>query len=63
MKKLVRSRRDRKIAGICGGLGEFLHIDSTVVRLIFVVVFIFSLFFPLGLLYIIGIFVIPKEDD
>lgn len=36
MKKLHRSTEDRKIAGVCGGLAEFTGLDSTVWRLIFV---------------------------
>ena len=35
MKKLYRSKKDRKIAGICGGLGEYFKIDPTLVRVIF----------------------------
>ena len=35
-KKLYRSNHDKKLAGICGGLGEYLQIDSTIIRLIFV---------------------------
>lgn len=37
-KHLVRSRTDRVIAGVCGGLAEYFHIDATVIRLLFVVV-------------------------
>lgn len=33
-RKLFRSRTDRSIAGICGGLAEFFHADTTVLRLI-----------------------------
>lgn len=33
-RKLFRSRTDRSIAGICGGLAEFFHVDTTVLRLI-----------------------------
>ncbi len=33
-KKLTRSRKDEKIAGVCGGLAEYLDIDSTLVRLV-----------------------------
>ena len=36
MKKLFRSPTDKKIAGVCGGLGEFFGIDPTVIRVIFV---------------------------
>ncbi len=35
-KKLFRSNRDRMIAGVCGGLGEYFDIDPTIVRLLFV---------------------------
>lgn len=36
-KRLTRSSRDRKIAGVCGGLAEFSGIDATVIRILFVI--------------------------
>lgn len=39
-KKLYRSRRDRKIAGICGGLGDYFRVDPFWTRLIFVIFFL-----------------------
>lgn len=36
-KRLTRSRSDRKIAGVCGGLARYLNIDPTVVRIAFLV--------------------------
>lgn len=38
-KKLMRSSTDKKIAGVCGGLAEYFEIDSTVIRLIWVLAF------------------------
>jgi len=35
-KKLYRSREDRMIAGVCGGLGEYFAVDPTLIRLLFV---------------------------
>ncbi len=35
-KKLYRSNRDKMLAGVCGGLGEFLGLDPTLVRLVMV---------------------------
>lgn len=35
-KKLTKSRNDRKLCGVCGGLAEYLNLDSTIVRLIWV---------------------------
>ena len=60
VKKLYRSTSDRMIAGICGGLGEYFGIDSTLVRLIFVFGAIFTgsaLFWA----YIIMLIVVPEE--
>lgn len=36
-KKLTRSTTDRKIAGVCGGVAQYLNIDPTVVRILFLV--------------------------
>ena len=41
-KRLFRSRDDRMIAGICGGLAEYFGIDSSIIRLIFVFGAIFT---------------------
>ncbi|MES2216976.1 MAG: PspC domain-containing protein [Pseudomonadota bacterium] len=42
VKKLYRSRKDKMIAGVCGGLAERYNIDSTWVRLAFVILFFFG---------------------
>ena len=44
VKKLTRSRYNRKIAGVCGGLAEYLNIDPTVVRILFLIALIFCSF-------------------
>ena len=58
-RRLYRSRRDRQLAGVAGGMAEYLEIDPTVVRL----VWILSIF--LGgfgiLLYIIMAFIVPLD--
>lgn len=55
--RLYRSRRERMIAGVCGGLAEYFGIDPTWIRLIFI------LFFFLGgsalLIYIIMWLIVP----
>ncbi|NMC84431.1 MAG: PspC domain-containing protein [Anaerolineaceae bacterium] len=38
-KRLYRSNKDRMLAGICGGLGEYLNVDPTIVRLVAVLGF------------------------
>lgn len=37
-KKLYRSKKNRMIAGVCGGLGDYFNIDPTLVRLLFVLI-------------------------
>ena len=51
-KRLRRSIYDRKIAGVCGGLGEYFNIDSTIIRVIFIAAFILGMGSP-GLIYLI----------
>lgn len=57
-KKLYRSRTDRMIAGVLGGLAEYLNVDSTWVRLIFAIILVFSVG-SLSLLYILCWIIIP----
>lgn len=61
MKKLYKSDVDRKLCGVCGGIAEYLGIDSTIVRLIWVVLVVF---FGTGILaYIITALVIPDYPN
>lgn len=63
MKKLYLSDYDRKISGVCGGIAEYFEIDSTLVRLAWVLLSIFSAGFPGLIAYIISAAVIPKRID
>ena len=61
MIKLYKSDVDRKLCGVCGGIAEYLGIDSTIVRLIWVVLVVF---FGTGILaYIISALVIPDYPN
>ena len=59
MKKLYRSRKDSKIAGVCGGIAEYFNIDSTIIRLLAVI----TIFFGGGgiVSYLIAWLIIPLE--
>ena len=59
MKRLYRSRNDKKIAGICGGLGEMFSIDSTLMRLAVVFLGLVTAVFPVFVAYIVGWIIIP----
>lgn len=59
MKRLYRSRKERVLAGICGGIGEYLNVDPVLVRIAFVLsVFVGGLSI---LAYIVAYFLIPLE--
>ncbi len=60
-KRLTKSTVDSKIAGVCGGLGEYFGVDPTIVRIIFVCMVFFV---GTGLFaYIILALVMPKADE
>ena len=62
-KWLTRSTTDRKFAGVCGGLGDYFEIDSTVVRVVWVILGIVPGCFILGLLaYLVAWFIIPERS-
>ena len=60
--RLRRSRRNRVLAGVCGGLAEWLGWDATLVRILYVVVSILSAAFPGILVYLVLWIVMPKGD-
>ena len=62
-KKLYRSRSNTMISGVCGGLAEYIGMDPTVVRLLYVLLSLFSAAFPGLILYIIAMFIIPLDDQ
>ncbi len=60
-KKLYKSNTDKKLAGVCGGLAEYLGIDSTIVRLLLVLAVLFA---GVGVLaYIIAALVMPEKPN
>lgn len=59
-EKLMRSRTDKKLLGVCGGIAEYLNLDSTLIRIAFVVGVIGS-GGPFVLGYLILALVMPKE--
>ena len=63
MKRLYRSREDRKITGVCAGLGHYFNIDPTVVRIIFIVLIIPTAFFTMPIAYLLATILIPNEQD
>lgn len=61
-RRLYRSRSSRMLAGVCGGIAEYFHIDPTLVRLGWVALSLLTFHFGAGLLlYIVWWIVVPEE--
>jgi len=63
-KRLFRSKKDRMLGGVCGGIAAYLNIDTAVIRLLWVIA---SLFLGMGfgglLAYLLCLLVIPGEPE
>jgi len=60
LKRLVRTRDDSVLAGVCGGFGRYFNLDSALVRLLWV---FFTIFGGSGVLaYLVAVFIIPDES-
>ncbi|HVL49838.1 MAG TPA: PspC domain-containing protein [Candidatus Thermoplasmatota archaeon] len=60
-KRLYRSRTDRVIGGVCGGLAKYLDVDPTIVRLVTVLVILFTALVPGVIAYLVALLVMPEE--
>ena len=59
-KRLYRSRKERMICGVCGGVAEYFGIDSTIVRLVMAFLTLWGIV-PGIIIYIIAALVIPDD--
>ncbi len=59
-KKLYRSKNDKMLCGVLGGLAEYLNVDATLIRILYAALSVFSAGFPGIVLYIICAIVIPE---
>jgi phage shock protein C len=62
MKRLYRSKKDRMLGGVCGGLGEYADIDPALIRIFLVILIVFSWGMFL-LIYIFAWIIIPPAPD
>jgi len=62
MKKLYLSKENKIIFGVCGGIGEAYDIDPTIVRLITVLLCVFTAFIPVLIVYIAARLIIPEKS-
>lgn len=62
-KRLYKSRKDKKMLGVLGGVSEYFGIDSSLLRIVFLVLLIFTGGIPLIILYFLSDWVLPFEDE
>ena len=62
-KRLTRSSKDKMLAGICGGIAEYMVVDPTIIRLVFALATFFTVVFPGVLIYLIMWIVVPKDRE
>jgi len=60
-KRITRSNTDKKIAGICGGLGAYFDVDPVIFRILFCALLLCG--FSGFLIYVLLIFVIPQQSE
>lgn len=61
IRKLTRSRKDRKISGVCGGIGEYFGFNPNILRLIVIILFFVSAIIPIVLSYLLLCWIIPEK--
>ncbi len=59
-KRLYRSKDNKVLAGVCGGIGEYFDVDPVLIRLLYLVATVFTGLVPGALCYIIAIAVVPE---
>lgn len=62
-KRLYRSRTDRVLAGVCGGLASYLKLDPTLIRIAVALLAIFSAGTWVVLLYLVMAIIVPLEPE
>lgn len=63
IKKLYLSRTDRKLSGVCGGIAGYFQVDSSLVRLSWIIITILTGVVPGIVAYIVAAIVIPPEPQ
>ncbi len=60
-KKLYRSTQSRMLGGVCGGIAEYFNVDPTIIRVVYVLLSIFTACFPGLLVYILCLIIVPND--
>lgn len=61
MKKLYKSDKNKTLAGVIGGIGEYFNVDPVILRVVWIVIVLFTGLMPGLIAYFIAILIIPKK--
>ena len=61
-KKLYKIEQGKVLCGVCGGIAEYLNLDPNIIRLLTILLGIFSAFFPLLIAYIVMACILPDKS-
>ncbi|MTT31587.1 PspC domain-containing protein [Terrilactibacillus sp. BCM23-1] len=63
MKKLYKSKKNKMVSGVLGGISDYLNVDATIVRIVYATLTVLTAFFAFIFLYIIAAVIIPSEES
>lgn len=63
MKKLYKSTEDKKLSGVLGGLSDAMNIDSSLLRVIFIILLLITGIFPIVFIYIAAAIFMPEDKE
>jgi phage shock protein PspC (stress-responsive transcriptional regulator) len=63
MKRFYRIKKDAVLGGVCTGLAKYTDIDVMIIRIITVILLLGTGFFPVGLVYILVVLLVPYASD
>lgn len=62
-KKYLTKSKDKVFLGVFGGIADYFGLDETLVRVIGILIFVFTGFFPLGVFYLLAALVMPEYTE
>lgn len=63
MKRLYKSKDNKVICGVIGGIGEYSNIDPVILRVIWIIITVFTGFFPGIITYLLACLVVPQKNQ
>ena len=61
MKKLYKSKENKVVAGVVGGIGEYFNVDPVILRLAWLLVLVFTAVVPGIIIYLVATMIVPKK--